>query len=153
MADVAQASVGSLGLVERVAALHRVQLFAGIPGRVLAAVAEAAVETRFSPGEVLMEDGAVEAHLYAIVDGRVRVHRGDRAIVELGPGATVGELAALVPAPRTASVTAVEPTLVLRVDQDLLDGLLVDWPELAQGVIAELVTRLRETTEFADQTS
>jgi CRP/FNR family cyclic AMP-dependent transcriptional regulator len=153
MTDDGQASVESLGLVERVAALHRVQLFAGIPGRVLAAVAEAAVERRLPSGEVLMEAGAVEAHLYAIVEGRVRVHRGDRTLVELGPGATVGELAALVPAPRAASVTALEPTLVLRVDQSVLDELLVDWPELAQGVIGELVSRLRATTEFADQTS
>lgn len=153
MTDVGQTSVESLGLVERVAALHRVQLFAGIPGRVLAAVAEAAVERRLPSGEVLMEEGAVEAHLYAIVDGRVRVHRGDRTLVELGPGATVGELAALVPAPRAASVTALEPTLVLRVDQSVLDELLVDWPELAHGVIAELVSRLRATTEFADQSS
>jgi CRP-like cAMP-binding protein len=151
--DVAQPSEESLGLVERVAALHRVQLFAGIPGRVLAAVAEAATERRFSTGEVLMEDGAVEAHLYAIVEGRVRVHRGDRTVVELGPGATVGELAVLVPAPRTASVSALEPTLVLRVDQAVLDELLADWPELAHGVIAELVSRLRATTDFADQAS
>ena len=67
MADVAQASVDSLGLVDRVAALHRVQLFAGIPGRVLAAVAEGAVEKRLSAGDVLMDEGAVEAHLYAVV--------------------------------------------------------------------------------------
>ena len=153
MTDVAQASADSLGLVERVAALHRVELFAGIPGRVLAAVAEAAVERRLSQGEVLMEEGAVEAHLYAIVEGRVRVHRGERTIVELGPGATVGELAVLVPAPRAASVTTIEPTHVLRVDQAVLDELLVDWPELAQGVIAELVSRLRATTDFAEQAS
>jgi len=153
MTDVSQASAGSLGLVERVAALHRVELFAGIPGRVLAAVAEAGVERRLSSGELLMEEGAVEAHLYAVVEGRVKVHRGDRTLVELGPGATVGELAVLVPAPRAASVTALEPTLVLRVDQAVLDELLIDWPELAHGVIAELVSRLRATTEFADQAS
>jgi CRP-like cAMP-binding protein len=147
------ASMGSLGVVERVAALHRVQLFAGIPGRVLASVAECATERRFSIGEVLMEEGAVEAHLYAVVEGSVKVHRGERTLVELGPGATVGELAALVPAPRAASVTALEPTLVLRVDQTVLDELLVDWPELAHGVIAELVSRLRATSEFADQGS
>src|SRR5436190_20407661 len=151
MTDVRSSSAGSLGIVERVAALHRVQLFSGIPGRVLAAVAEAAVEKRLSPEEVLMDEGAVEAHLYAIVEGRVRVHRGDRALVELGPGATVGELAVLMPAPRTATVTALEPTLVLRVDQAVLDELLGDWPELAHGVIAELVSRLRATSDFAEQ--
>lgn len=153
MPDVIPASVESLGLVERVAALHRVELFADIPGRVLAAVAEGAVEERFAPGATLMEEGAVEAHLYAIVEGRVRVHRGERTLVELGPCSSVGELAVLVPAPRTASVSALAPTLVLRVDQEVLDELLVDWPELAHGVIAELVTRLRKTTEFTEQSS
>jgi CRP-like cAMP-binding protein len=153
MAEVEETRGEALGLVERVAALHRVQLFAGIPGRVLAAVAEGAVEKRLAQGELLMEEGAVEAHLYAIVEGRVRVHRGERTVVELGPGATVGELAVLVPAPRTASVTAIEPTHVLRVDQAVLDDLLVEWPELALGVIAELVSRLRATTEFAEQAS
>jgi CRP/FNR family cyclic AMP-dependent transcriptional regulator len=153
MADAGHVSVESLGLVERVAALHRVQLFADIPGRVLAAVAEGAVEKRLSIGELLIEEGAVEAHLYAVVEGHVKVHRGNRTLVELGPGATVGELAVLVPAPRAASVTALGPTLVLRVDQAVLDELLVDWPELAHGVIAELVSRLRATTEFADQAS
>jgi CRP/FNR family cyclic AMP-dependent transcriptional regulator len=151
MTDAASPSADSLGLVERVAALHRVRMFAAVPGRVLAAVAETAVEHRVSPGEVLMEEGSVEAHLYAVVEGRVRVHRGGRTIVELGPGATVGELAALVPAPRTASVTALEPTLVLRVDQMALDELLVEWPELAHGVIAELVARVREATASTER--
>jgi CRP/FNR family transcriptional regulator, cyclic AMP receptor protein len=152
MTDVAQAS-GSLGLVDRVAALHRIQLFAGIPGRVLAAVGEAALEERFEAGQTLMAEGAVEAHLYAIVEGRVRVHRGPRTLLELGPGATVGELAVLVPAPRAADVSALEPTLLLRVDKSVLDELLVDWPELADGVIAELVTRLRSEAEFAERSS
>ena len=150
MTEAGRPAIDSLGLVERVAALHRVALFGGVPGRVLAAVAGVADEVRASPGELLMEEGAVEAHLYAIVEGRIRVHRGDRTIVELGPGATVGELAVLVPAPRTASATALEPTLLLRVDQAVLDDLLVDWPELAHSVIAELVSRLREA---ADQTA
>lgn len=153
MTNLGQAPAGSLALVDRVAALHRVELFAGIPGRVLAAVAQGAVEKRVPTGDVLMEEGAVEAHLYAIVEGRFKVHRGSRTLVELGPGASVGELAVLVPAPRAASVTALEATLVLRVDKAVLDELLADWPELAHGVIAELVARLRATTEFADPVS
>jgi CRP-like cAMP-binding protein len=143
---------GSLDLVERVAALHRVDLFAGVPGRVLAAVAAATAEVRAAPGDVLIEEGAVEAHLYAVVDGRVRVHRGDHTLVELGPSTTVGELAALVPEPRAASVTALEPTLALRLDKAVLDDLLLEWPELAGGVIAALVARLRAAAAHADRT-
>ena len=151
MTDMSSAPADSLGLVERVAALHRVELFAGTPGRVLAAVAELTSEVRVSPGDVLIEEGAVEAHLFAIVHGSVRVHRGDQTLVELGPGATVGELAALVPQPRTASVTALEPTLALRLDKAVLDDLLVEWPELAHGVIDALVGRLRAIAEHAGQ--
>ena len=151
MTDVSSTSADSLGLVERVAALHRVELFAGIPGRVLAAVAELADEVRASPGDVLIEEGAVEAHLYAVVQGRVRVHRGNQALVELGPGTTFGELAALVPQPRTASVTALEPTLALRLDKAVLDDLLVEWPELAHGVIEALVGRLRAIADHVGQ--
>jgi CRP-like cAMP-binding protein len=143
----------SLGVVERVAALHRVDLFATVPGRVLAAVAEVATEVRVEPGAVVIEEGAVEAHLFAVVEGRVRVRRGGQTIVELGPGTTVGELAALVPQPRAASVTAEEPTLLLRLDKAVLDDLLVDWPELAHGVIGALVTRLRAVAEHVDDAS
>ena len=46
-------------------------------------------------------------------------------------------------------MTALEPTLVLRVDKAVLDELLVDWPELAHGVIAELVSRLRAIADRA----
>jgi CRP-like cAMP-binding protein len=151
--DVGPTSAVSLGLVERVTALHRVRMFAEVPGRVLAAVADAAVEERVPAGEVLIDEGAIEAHLYAIVEGRVRVHRGDRTLVELGQGSTVGELAVLEPAPRSASVTALEPTRLLRVDQIVLDELLVEWPELARGVIAQLVSRLREVTDSDDHAS
>lgn len=143
---------GSLGLVERVAALHRVDLFSGVPGRVLAAVAAATTEVRAAPGDVLIEEGAVEAHLYAVVEGRVRVHRGDQTLVELGPSTTVGELAVLVPQPRAASATALEPTLALRLDKAVLDELLARWPELAGGVIAALVARLRAAADHADRT-
>jgi len=138
-----------LGTVERVAALHRVDLFAGVPGRVLAAVANAAEEVRASPGTVLIEEGAVEEHLFAIVDGLVRVHRGTQTLAEFGPGVTVGELAVLEPEPRAASVTVLEETLALRIDKAVLDDLLAEWPELTQGVIAALVSRLRAASEHS----
>jgi CRP-like cAMP-binding protein len=84
-----------------------------------------------------------------VVSGRVRVHRGDRTLVEQGAGSVVGELAVLVPEPRSASVTALEPTLLLRVRKIVLDELLSDRPELASAVIGVLVARLRSGAEHA----
>ena len=130
--------------IERVVALQRVGLFADVPGRILAAVAQRAQEVEVDAGTLVITEGAVEEHMYAVVRGRLRVHRGTRTITHLGAGSTVGELAALVPEPRTASVTALEPTTLLRIDRPVLEELLADRPALASGIIAALVTMLRE---------
>jgi CRP-like cAMP-binding protein len=130
--------------VERVAALHQVELFAEVPGRTLAAVARLATEVVVEAGAVIIEQGAVEDHLFAIVEGRVRVHQGDRTLREMSAGTTVGELAALVPEPRSASVTALEPTLLLRIDKPVLDELLADRPALVTGLVTALVKMVRD---------
>lgn len=132
--------------IERVIALQRVTLFAGTPGRVLAAVARRAAEVEFRAGEPVIEEGALEDHLYVVVRGRLRVHQGASTLATLESGAAVGELAALVPEPRSASVTATEPSTLLRIEKAVLDELLIDWPELASGVIASLVSTIRART-------
>ena len=139
--------------IERVVALQLVELFADVPGRTLAAVAQRATELAVESGTTLISEGAVEDHLFAVVTGRLRVHRGGRTLVELGPGATVGELAALVPEPRAASVTALEPSTLLRIDKPVLDELLADRPVLASTIIAALVAMVRERTRRNDSAS
>lgn len=132
--------------IERVVALQRVPLFAEVPGRTLAAVAQRATEVELPEGETAILEGAVEDHLFAVVRGRLRVHHGDQTLAVLDAGATVGELAALVPEPRSASVTVLHPAMLLRIDKAVLDELLVDRPELARGIIRALVGMVRART-------
>jgi len=139
--------------VERVVALHRVPLFADVPGRTLAAVARSANELDVVAGEPVIVEGAVEDHLFVVVRGRLRVHHGEREITTLGPGSTVGELAALVPEPRSASVTALETTNLLRIDKPILDELIADRPALAAGIIGALVAMLRERASSETDTA
>jgi CRP/FNR family transcriptional regulator, cyclic AMP receptor protein len=129
--------------VERVVALQRVALFADVPGRSLAAVAQRATEVELPAGATVIAEGAVDDHLFALVRGRLRVHQGEQTLAALDAGATVGELAALVPEPRSASVTVLEPATLLRIDKGVLDELLVDRPELARGIISALVAMVR----------
>jgi CRP-like cAMP-binding protein len=133
----------SLTTIERVVALQRVALFANVPGRTLAAVALRAIEVEVAAGTTVIVEGAVDDHLFAVVGGRLRVHQGERTLAVLDAGATVGELAALVPEPRSASVTALEPAMLLRIEKAVLDELLLDRPELAREIIGALVTMIR----------
>jgi CRP-like cAMP-binding protein len=132
--------------VERVARLRHVSLFSATPDHVLAGVATALDEVDFAAGEVLMRAGDVEDWLFVIVSGDVDVVRPDRR-VGLGPGSVVGELAVLDPRPRTATVTARTAVSAFRLDKPAFDEAVRSRPEVALGVIAELVGRLRETHE------
>jgi CRP/FNR family transcriptional regulator/CRP/FNR family cyclic AMP-dependent transcriptional regulator len=62
---------------------------------------------------------------------------------ELGPGACIGEMAVFDAQPRSATVRAIERARVLVVPGEGFKHLLLDRPEMAQAIIAELVRRMR----------
>lgn len=132
--------------IEKVAILKSIAIFAETPDSVLAAVAAITDELDVLPGETLIREGEYGDCMYIIVDGQVRVHRGEQTILTLGPGKSVGELAVLDPEPRSASVTAVVDTHLFRIERDAFDEVMADRPEIAQGVIQALCQRLRLTT-------
>jgi CRP/FNR family cyclic AMP-dependent transcriptional regulator len=132
--------------VERVALLRHVDLFSHTPGRVLAGMAHVLEEVEFPIGATLMETGAVEDWLFVLVEGEVEVARNDRRL-RLGPGSVVGEMAVLDPEPRSATVTAATPVLAFRLRKAAFDEAVRTRPEIAVGVITELVRRLRESHE------
>ena len=129
--------------IERVVLLKRVSLFERTPDRVLAGLARTLVEEEFAAGTDLIVEGAVEDWLFVLIDGSVRVMRSDR-VVDLEAGQVVGELAVLEPEPRTATVTALTDVHAFRLRKVDFDEALRTRPEIAAGVIAELVRRLRE---------
>ena len=129
--------------IEKVAILRKVAIFARTPDHVLASVAQIAEEETFEPGQVLMSEGDFGDFMYIVVDGEVRVHRGESTIITLGPGASVGELAVLDPEPRAASVTTSADTLLFRLNKEPFDEAMADRPEIAQGVVLALCGRIR----------
>ncbi len=132
--------------VERVARLRRVELFSSTPDKVLAGVAAVVDEVTFETGQVIMEAGAVEDWLFVLLDGEVTVTRPDRTLT-IGAGSVVGELAVLDPQPRTATVTAASPVQAFRLRKPAFDDAVRERPEIASGVITELVRRLRQRHE------
>jgi len=129
--------------VERVAALQRVRFFRDVPGHALVAVARVLDEVRVDAGESFIRPGAVEDWMFVVVDGCVRVLLEGRAVREIGSGGVVGDLAVLAPAPRSAEVVALEPTLLLKLRRAPFEELLDDHPEIARAVIASLAGMLQ----------
>jgi CRP-like cAMP-binding protein len=64
-------------------------------------------------GEVLTREGRIGREFFLIMSGMVSVTRQGRRINTLGPGDFFGELAAMNPGPRNATVTALSDLDVL----------------------------------------
>lgn len=133
--------------IERVAVLQRVGMFADVPSHTLVAVARLVEEVRLPAGVTFIERGSIEDWLFVVADGLVRAHIGDRHLSDRGPGTVVGELAVLAPAARSASVTTLEPTLLLRLRRGPFEELLDDRPEISRSVIRALAVRLQELAD------
>jgi CRP-like cAMP-binding protein len=64
---------------------------------------------RLEPGETLVEQGAQEDELYLLLDGVLDVEVDGAVVAQVGPGAMLGERAAIEGGTRTATLRAVTP--------------------------------------------
>jgi len=137
-------SATMLSIVERVIFLKAIPIFAEIPEADLAELAGRFGEQRVSAGTVIVTEGEIGTAMYVVLSGSVRVHRGDQEIVRMGEGDVFGELSALDAQPRTASVTAIDETLLFTVNQEALYEIMAEHPVMLRGIIKVLCERLRE---------
>ncbi|WP_374452645.1 Crp/Fnr family transcriptional regulator [Phenylobacterium sp.] len=100
------------------------------------------------PGEVLFQAGDPGDAVYVVVDGEVEVRNStpdgrDVRLVALGPGALVGEMAALDGGPRSADVAATRRARLWRIARSAMLAALEAEPKAAVALVIELSARLR----------
>jgi NTE family protein len=114
------------------ASVRAAPVFRRLPLRRLRQVVAASRAARFSPGQVILRQGALGDAFYVVLTGRVRVQvthppAPPTPVATLGPGQYFGELALLSPRPRTADVIAETETETLVVPRAVFeDQLLAD---------------------------
>ena len=103
-------------MLTREAAVDRLELvdaFKGCTRSQLKQVARLAERVQVGEGEVLAREGRIGREFFLVLSGTVRVTQAGREVNELGPGSFFGELAAINPGIRNATVTAVSEVEVL----------------------------------------
>ncbi len=133
-----------ISTVEKVLFLKSIDLFSQIPGEDLAQVALISTEESRDAGDEIFAEGEAGDALYLVLDGRVRVHKADRMIAELGERECFGEMALLDAAPRSATVTTLTDVRLLRISREDFQEIMSEKPEIAAGIIKVLVRRLRD---------
>ncbi len=132
-----------LSLIEKVIFLKAVNLFSQTPEEVLAELAAVLEELEIQAGETVIEKDQPGSSLYIIIDGQVQVHDGGEILKTMGARDVFGELSILDPGPRAASVTAIETTRLLRLDQEPFYELIDDHSVVARRIMQILVRQLR----------
>ena len=132
--------------LEKALILKSIDLFESIPSEELIRVAQIADEEQFETDSLLFKEGDFGDSMYIVANGKVRVHKGERTIVELEKGACVGEMALLDQEPRSADVTVNADTTLLKITQDGFYELMSSNMEIMHGIVKLITNRLRKAT-------
>lgn len=134
---------------ELVAQLRCVDLFEHLTVRQLWAVARLARREEFPAGATVVREGGPARSLYTIVRGHVVVRRFGVDLGQLKAGEFFGEFALFDDEPRIASVTALDPVTVLRINGSDLVALMQDLPGVAIAISRKLAQLVRKASEQA----
>ena len=138
----------SRSMVSGAAGLMRFLASAGFSGQAEPVISDLARELEvlsFNPGDVLIRERDLDDSLYIILEGRVGVMAQGKALADLGPGETVGELALLTGEPRSRTVTAIEFVRTARLPRTAFEQWADRHPEASKRVIAVMIDRLRRS--------
>jgi len=134
-----------LDLIEKVAILRSVPIFAHTPDQILAEIAEYLVEGSAEAGTNIINEGESGNRMYVIITGEVRLVQGDsdKTLGYRKVGDIVGEMALLDPALRSATVSAFTDVRYFSLTKDVLYDLMAHRPEIIQSIMRVLIQRLR----------
>jgi len=96
--------------------LRGVPMLAPVSGPVLERLAGAIVRSRHPAGSIVVREGDHGDRFYVVETGSLQVSVNGRPVRQLGSGGSFGEIALIRDVPRTATVTAIEDSVLLGID-------------------------------------
>ncbi len=130
--------------------LERHPLLVKLPADQLARIAEAGEVESYNAGEDVVDDGSLGDALFLILSGQVAVHRGPQTFATLSSGEFFGEMSLVEPAPRSATVTAMQATFLFRLPHDSLRQLISNEPAAANVLLVQIVKTLSDRLRRAN---
>ncbi len=136
--------------------LKKIPIFSDLPDDVIADLAVKLETRHLEENETLFHRGDPASALYVIKTGWVKIVTEDAGGEELvlnqcGPGEAIGEMSLIDEEARSASVIALSPADVLRLERADFMDVLTAHPQLSLGVMRYLSNRLRFNTTYIEQ--
>ncbi len=128
------------------ALLKRVSLFHGLREEDMVKIFSKGMTVRVGKGEVLFYKDTVGSQMYVVLSGKLGVCSGEKLLAELITGDMCGEMALVNHAPRSATVKALEDSLLFVLTETTVNTLLTKRVavQLLLNIIRTLSRRLCE---------
>ena len=99
-----------------------------------------------SDGDFVFRRGESGNLMYLVIEGKIDLLAGDKAVETADEGTFIGEMALIEEAPRSASARARGPARVFPIDVARFHSLVKETPSFALDLMHTLASRLRRTT-------
>jgi len=130
--------------IERVIILKSINLFSEISENDLLSVATQLNELDYSKDSTIIKQGEFGTSMYILVRGNADVVIDNKVVTTIGENDIFGELAALDPEPRSATIKTKEDSLVFKINSSVIYNLISEYPNVARGIIKILCNRIRD---------
>ena len=124
--------------------LQKVALFSEVTETSLVQLCSKLSSERFERNDVIINKGDRGDVMYIIKEGRVSVYDNEHEYMQLGTTECFGEYALIDEEPRSASVKALEPTMVFCLPGQYFIALIGKDKGFTRGVLSVLIKRHRE---------
>lgn len=135
--------------------LHHLSIFSALTGDQLERLVELGQQVVLRTGDVLIREGDPGDSLYVVLEGEFEVTKqtgsSDVVIAHRGAGEVMGEMSLLDNEPRSATVRALTPCRLLKIDQGSFHKLLEGSPAAARAILKTVTSRLRNTEAMLRQ--
>lgn len=99
---------------------------------------------RFRTGDRIIQQGDMADHVYTLMRGSARVFRDETEVGIIREGEIFGAIAALINAPRNASVFAGEDCTVMAIPKEQFSGLLRSQPETGLHLLQSMARTIND---------
>jgi CRP-like cAMP-binding protein len=130
---------------------EKVKAFHGLTPAEIGDVLAHAEKCTFEPGTAIVKEGNVGTHMYIIIDGEAAVTKqgrsGEVELARLGATDSFGEMALADHETRSASVTALTPCVLVRLNDHIVNSRPEIGVKIYRNVSRVLSARLRSADE------
>ena len=113
-------------------------------------------QSTLAPGDILFQEGSEGREMYIVQEGLLGVYKvgsegGEIELARIGKNGIIGEMAVLDSQPRSATIRAVEKSLLTVVSDAVFQATLSKAPAWLTSIVRIVVSRLRDTNRRVDQ--